>query len=462
MNLHRFLILFISITQIIGCGRFTEFLDDVAPDTKKDYLKARTLPDLSIPPELSSATIKDKMFIPDSSGNVAFENFNERRIAGEQPVRARENDSKIFELGKIEDRPVLLAKVDRDTLWNSLRRFWQSQNELLVLDDLQLGIMETSWVESKDKLTRQRFKIYTEQGKGDYLNIVFAVCERQELETVNEAYGEDYVWGPTKRIVQEELNLMSRLRDNLLGGRNLIVDNQRNDYQKDIIVAPKQVNQRIYTSGGAKFFKNKPYRQTDSNENEQKLADNALVDPYEEQMPVVKQETDISLREFKTGTRDFKETKDFENDRNNVVMNMNSERVALQSIKEDNASNFKVQNPQVVSVGRGNYYLTVENNYSYSWKLVERAIRRSGMGIRQADKSRGVFVVNMSENNLDKESIFSRAKFWGGERSSQFQVSLTGIGDKTEIVILDKEGKWLTNQRSERLLDRLYNTLAME
>ena len=41
-------------------------------------------------------------------------------------------------------------------------------------------------------------------------------------------------------------------------------------------------------------------------------------------MPVVKQETDISLREFKTGTRDFKETKDFENDRNNVVMNMNS------------------------------------------------------------------------------------------------------------------------------------------
>ena len=187
MNLHRFLILFISITQIIGCGRFTEFLDDVAPDTKKDYLKARTLPDLSIPPELSSATIRDKMFIPDSSGNVAFENFNERRIVGEQPLRASENDSRIFELGKIEDRPVLLAKVDRDTLWNSLRRFWQSQNELLVLDDLQLGIMETSWVESKDKLTRQRFKIYTEQGKGDYLNIVFAVCERQELESVKEA-----------------------------------------------------------------------------------------------------------------------------------------------------------------------------------------------------------------------------------------------------------------------------------
>ena len=101
MNLHRVLILFMSITQIIGCGRFTEFLDDVAPDTKKDYLKARTLPDLSIPPELSSAAIRDKMFIPDSSGNVAFENFNERRIVGEQSARALKNDSKIFTISKL-------------------------------------------------------------------------------------------------------------------------------------------------------------------------------------------------------------------------------------------------------------------------------------------------------------------------------------------------------------------------
>ena len=95
-----------------------------------------------------------------------------------------------------------------------------------------------------------------------------------------------------------------------------------------------------------------------------------------------------------------------------------------------------------------------------SWKLTERAIRRSGMAIRQADKARGVFVIDMSENNLQERKLFSMAKFWGGEKSSQFQVSLTGIGDKTEVVILDREGKWLTNQRSERLLDRLYNTLT--
>ena len=47
MNLYRVFIILILMSQIIGCGKFTEFLDDVAPDTKKEYLKARTLPDLS-------------------------------------------------------------------------------------------------------------------------------------------------------------------------------------------------------------------------------------------------------------------------------------------------------------------------------------------------------------------------------------------------------------------------------
>ena len=140
----------------------------------------------------------------------------------------------------------------------------------------------------------------------------------------------------------------------------------------------------------------------------------------------------------------------------------NFNQIVPRSVEPDTFSNVDILNPQVVSVGRGNFYLTVENSYSSSWKLIERAIRRSGMGIRQADKARGVFVINMSENTLEEQSLLGKVKFWGSPKSTQFQVSLTGIGDKTEIVILDREGKWLTNQRSERLLDRLYSTLTNE
>ena len=40
---------------------------------------------------------------------------------------------------------------------------------------------------------------------------------------------------------------------------------------------------------------------------------------------------------------------------------------------------------------------------------------------------------------MQESKLFSKVKFWGGEKRSQFQVSLTGIGDKTEVVILDEK-----------------------
>ena len=147
-------------------------------------------------------------------------------------------------------------------------------------------------------------------------------------------------------------------------------------------------------------------------------------------------------------------------ERTDQKVNQNISTPLSQAVRENIITNQNSLNSEFVSVGRGNFYLTIENSYSESWKLTERAIRRSGMAIRQADKARGVFVIDMSENNLQESNLINKVKFWGGEKSSQFQISLTGIGDKTEVVVLDREGKWLTNQRSERLLDRLYNTLT--
>ena len=135
MNFYRVFIILIFLFQVIGCGKFTELLDEVAPDTKKDYLKARTLPDLSIPPELTSTAIKDKMYIPDSPDNLSFDNFNERRkIINDNPKLIA---PQTYELGMIEERPVLLARIERDALWSRLRSFWKSENKSLILDDFQ-------------------------------------------------------------------------------------------------------------------------------------------------------------------------------------------------------------------------------------------------------------------------------------------------------------------------------------
>ncbi len=448
MNLYRVFIILILLSQIIGCGKFTEFLDDVAPDTKKEYLKARTLPDLSIPPELTSTAIKDKMFIPDSSDNLSFDNFNERKESSN--IQPKINAPQKYELGMIEERPVLLARIERNALWSRLRSFWESENKELILDDSQLGIMETSWTESKDKLTRERYKVYTEEGKEDGLNIVFAVFERQELETEDRAYGSDFIWGPSTRVVQEELNIMNRLKESLIASNRYVGFNQASNDAPLVTIADPDSSNEKYTSGGSRFFKNRPYSQTEIIKKKTESQDVSIED-FKSQTQVVKPNNQVSLSatkddSFQQGTR--------------LNTNQNFEAAASQFSGENISTNRNTLNPEFVSVGRGNFYLTVENNYSMSWKLTERAIRRSGMAIRQADKARGVFVIDMSENNLQESKLLSKVKFWGGEKRSQFQVSLTGIGDKTEVVILDREGKWLTNQRSERLLDRLYNTLT--
>ena len=447
MNFYRVFIILIFLFQVIGCGKFTEFLDDVAPDTKKDYLKARTLPDLSIPPELTSTSIKDKMYIPDSSDKLSFDNFNERQeFRNDQPkIKAPQR----YELGMIEERPVLLARIERDALWSRLRTFWESENKNLNLDDSQLGIMETSWTESKDKLTRERYKIYTEEGKEDGLNIVFAAFERQELETIDTAYGTDYKWSPSVRILQEELNIMSRLRESLIASNSYASLNRSSDSEVVTMGEPDSSNNK-YTSGGSRFFKNKPYGQTEVKKNEPERQDVSIEDfKSKGQLLGSNSQPSFSIIEDPVAQQETRQNAD-----------QNFERTASQLSREDISINQNDLNPEFVSVGRGNFYLTIDNNYSMSWKLTERAIRRSGMAIRQADKARGVFIIDMSENNMQEGKLLSKVKFWGGEKRSQFQVSLTGIGDKTEVVLLDREGKWLTNQRSERILDRLYNTLT--
>ena len=102
----------------------------------------------------------------------------------------------------IEERPVLLARIE-SLFGVDYVAFGSLKTRALILDDLQLGIMETSWTESKDKLTRERYKLYAEEGKEDGLNIVFAVCERQELESEETAYGSDYKWGSPKGLYKK-------------------------------------------------------------------------------------------------------------------------------------------------------------------------------------------------------------------------------------------------------------------
>ena len=62
-----------------GCSKLLPKFAEVIPDSRKDYQRAQTLPDLEVPPDLSSEAIRDRMAIPEGGQAARYSTFQERR-----------------------------------------------------------------------------------------------------------------------------------------------------------------------------------------------------------------------------------------------------------------------------------------------------------------------------------------------------------------------------------------------
>ena len=61
----RLVVLPLLFAALAGCSRLTSKLDAVIPDNRTEYRKSRTLPDLEVPPDLTTDAIRDRMAIPE-------------------------------------------------------------------------------------------------------------------------------------------------------------------------------------------------------------------------------------------------------------------------------------------------------------------------------------------------------------------------------------------------------------
>ena len=68
-----------GLLVITGCAWFPTF-DDVVPDKQKEYLKSQSLPDLEVPPDLTTESIRDTLEVPDvdPSGAASYSTYQER------------------------------------------------------------------------------------------------------------------------------------------------------------------------------------------------------------------------------------------------------------------------------------------------------------------------------------------------------------------------------------------------
>jgi len=118
---------------------------------------------------------------------------------------------------------------------------------------------------------------------------------------------------------------------------------------------------------------------------------------------------------------------------------------------------------QLINVGAGKVYLVLKQGYDASWKTIGAALEDGDIKVKTADKSRGVYVISrnprMGSDQKEKSGVWRKMKFWKKDKQKELQISLTGVTDKTEVVVLDSSGRWVTGAESDNLLQMLHDTV---
>ena len=116
---------------------------------------------------------------------------------------------------------------------------------------------------------------------------------------------------------------------------------------------------------------------------------------------------------------------------------------------------------ELVSAGEGKKYLRVTKDFSEAWHLTGRALAKAGFTVADEDRDRGVYFVDFTGapgTAPEQAGFLSSLAFWRGDET-EHEVQLTGIGEKTEVVVLDDDGNWESGPVADEILTRLETAL---
>ncbi|MEE8321148.1 MAG: outer membrane protein assembly factor BamC [Gammaproteobacteria bacterium] len=361
MTYTRFIIYVVSLFLLYGCSVLPK-LDDVLPDSRSEYKKSETLPDLEIPPDLTADTVNESMAIPGEQGATTLSEFEQQRAQ-------RDFDSSSSNFAALKDYPDeqwLAIQGATTEIWPKLSEFWSAKGYTLDLDDAELGVLETNWLEhaAGDRVVRDKFKIFSEPGGDPGSTVLFISNEREEKITREDGSVE---WlGLDKSIEQEK---------NIVGELNL------HFYGKDP-TASAGAGQT--TSGSA-----------------------STVSPASSRARPPRKKAEM------------------------------------------------------ISAGEGKTYLAIPEEYTRAWRHTELALQRAGILIEGSDQEKGLYYVLYfsDEKSEEKKGLLKKLKFWGNDEpeGKEYHISLTGVGDKTELIVLNTKGDWESGDDATRILMTIQN-----
>ncbi len=349
----------IVLTSLVlgGCGSLTGLFpkfDDVVSDQRKEYKKSESLPDLEVPPDLTTETIDDSLAVPDidETGSATFSTYQDR-VTKQKENRLYSESSDSASIAEISGEQLIVVNGSAADVWITLQEFWANSGFNMDLDDQELGVMETDWEGDENSIKRDRFKIFIEQAEEAGTTSVY-------LSHVGEEFDQG-LWIERDRDIPLERRMALQLQ-NALGGASPTTS-----------VATTALDETAHDS--------------DSN-------------------------TDIST--------------------------------AITA--------------ELISAGDGKMYLVVQSDSTTTWSLVGRILNsESDITVEKADQANKTYDIAFL-GEQEKKGLISKLAFWKGD-NHDFKVSMAEVGEKTEIIILNDDGKWDNSATADAILNRIKSSL---
>ncbi len=142
---------------------------------KIDYKSATKAPSLAVPPDLTQLSRDNRYAIP--GGAVTASAYQLGQASPSVPVAVTAlSDVRIERSG---NQRWLVVKRPADQLWDPVKDFWQENGFLLILDQNNLGIMETDWAENRAKIPQD----FIRNSLGKLLDSIYSTAERDKFRT---------------------------------------------------------------------------------------------------------------------------------------------------------------------------------------------------------------------------------------------------------------------------------------
>ena len=97
----------------------------------------------------------------------------------------------------------------------------------------------------------------------------------------------------------------------------------------------------------------------------------------------------------------------------------------------------------------GKNIVAIPEEFTIAWGQIEQTLNGSGLIINSQDQTKGTFNVTYT----DESRSWFQSLLHGNQ--NDYVISLTGVGDKTELVVLDEKGEWKPSEESDLILSNI-------